>query len=337
MTRSPGVNGPAGTKLAPRPSECGWSVPWCAPLTEPVTVTVPTASGATPRKLISVPRWAARVPGAGNAFTAPACAFTTSSDVSATALVAPPADTSTPSATARIPLHDHMPRLYPRDRTELRSGRQPRHAHVDPLAAERHALGLEQLPAGAHPSRASRPRGRSGATARSGRRSRSARCRRTGGAPGETSPYARTKPGGVSRMRAMTPRRGRARRISSRDAARHVLDRRARPGDRRAGSGGPVALVLGRLAVHLGAAWRRRGGHAVGGRAGPRPACARPDRRGCERRRRARRADRLRPARRRAPGRRGRRPRGRRRPHRPGLHPVRRRRGRRGTGHARPT
>ena len=59
-------------------------------------------------------------------------------------------------------------------------------------------------------------------------------------------------------------------------AARHVLDRRARSRHRRGRRRGAVALVLGRLAVHLGAARRRRGRHAVGRGARAWAARARP-------------------------------------------------------------
>ena len=64
--------------------------------------------------------------------------------------------------------------------------------------------------------------------------------------------------------------------IVARRAPRDLLDRRLRPRDRGARRRRALALVLGRLALHLGAAGRRGGGDAVRRRARPRPARARP-------------------------------------------------------------
>ena len=128
--------------------------------------------------------------------------------------------------------------------------------------------------AGGRPWPASRRRARSGARARSGRRaSRSTaagEARRAGGdvAVGAHEALGRWPGCGRARARPVADWVHRAAVCSP--AAWHVFDRRARPGDRRARRRGPVALVLRRLAVHLGAAGRRRGGHAVGRRAGPR-------------------------------------------------------------------
>jgi hypothetical protein len=69
VTVSPARNGVAGTKLTPLPSGCACSVPVCAPLREPVTVTAPACAAVTPRRLISVPRSAVLAPGDGNATT----------------------------------------------------------------------------------------------------------------------------------------------------------------------------------------------------------------------------------------------------------------------------
>src|SRR3954452_17900607 len=66
VTRSPGVNGRPGRKLAPSPSEWARSVALWAPLREPFAVTRPMADGAPPRRLICVPGPAVRVPGEGN-------------------------------------------------------------------------------------------------------------------------------------------------------------------------------------------------------------------------------------------------------------------------------
>jgi hypothetical protein len=52
------------------PSGSATSLPGCTPLREPVTRTVPSAAGATPRKLIVVWGVANRSPGAGETATA---------------------------------------------------------------------------------------------------------------------------------------------------------------------------------------------------------------------------------------------------------------------------
>ena len=70
VTVSPGVNALVGTKLAPRPSECGFSVPAWAWLREPVTVTAPIWLGAIPRNEIWACGGATRLPLIGNTLTA---------------------------------------------------------------------------------------------------------------------------------------------------------------------------------------------------------------------------------------------------------------------------
>ena len=60
-------------------------------------------------------------------------------------------------------------------------------------------------------------------------------------------------------------------------AGAHLLDRRARSGDRRYGRGRAVALVLGRLHRHVGRGRRRRGRDAVARRSRVRPPRTRPD------------------------------------------------------------
>ena len=65
VTLSPGLNGFVRTKLAPCPSECDLSTPVWAPVFEPVTCTVPSPLGGTPRKLIWVCGEATGVPAVG--------------------------------------------------------------------------------------------------------------------------------------------------------------------------------------------------------------------------------------------------------------------------------
>ena len=109
-----------------------------------------------------------------------------------------------------------------RDRTQNRlSHTHACHAHVH---RARRGTGLPPPPAaraGARPWPASRPPARSGATARRDRRMPASTVPANRGAPGETSPYARTKPSRRLRMRvAARGPRGDATRISSR-AMRH--------------------------------------------------------------------------------------------------------------------
>ena len=66
MIRGEGVvNAFAGTKLAPSPSEWGFSVPAWVPLFDPFTVIVPIVAASPPRKLICVFSDAVSVPGTG--------------------------------------------------------------------------------------------------------------------------------------------------------------------------------------------------------------------------------------------------------------------------------
>src|SRR5665811_97813 len=69
VTSSPGWNLASGTKLTPSPSECGSRTPECPPLSEPITVTAPRSSVATPRNDISVYGDAVQVPCRGNTCT----------------------------------------------------------------------------------------------------------------------------------------------------------------------------------------------------------------------------------------------------------------------------
>src|SRR5439155_6649259 len=62
---------------------------------------------------------------------------------------------------------------------------------------------------------------------------------------------------------------------SRHDAARHLLDRGPRPGQRRARGGGAIALALGWQRRVLGTAGSRSGRDAVGGRGGARAERAR--------------------------------------------------------------
>jgi hypothetical protein len=84
VTVSPWLNGFAGMKLAPCPSECDLSTPAWAPVFDPVTCTVPSALGGTPRKLTWV---------CGEATGVPAVGYT------ATGGVSPPEPLATTSAT----------------------------------------------------------------------------------------------------------------------------------------------------------------------------------------------------------------------------------------------
>ena len=134
--------------------------------------------------------------------------------------------------------------------------------------------------AAARPWRATRRRARSGTTARRvlacgehgagearrARATRRRRCARTRAAccGRAAAPAPRVEPSGSAMHAGSIARRA--------APPRHLLDRRARPGDRRARRRRPVALVLRRLALHLGAARRRRGGDAVRRRARARPA-----------------------------------------------------------------
>ena len=144
---------------------------------------------------------------------------------------------------------------------------QPRHAHVDALAAERDALGLEQRAlaralgqraVGAHDP----PPRHVGSSQREQHGAGEARRARRDVAVGAHEARRGVADAGQDLLGARSSSR-----ISSRDAPRHLLDRRPRPGDRRARRGRPVALVLRRLAVHVGAARGRRGRDAVGRRA----------------------------------------------------------------------
>ena len=65
VTVSPGLNGRAGMKLAPLPSEWDWRRPVWSPVREPVTRTVPSSTGPAPRKLIWLWGDAAGVPAEG--------------------------------------------------------------------------------------------------------------------------------------------------------------------------------------------------------------------------------------------------------------------------------
>ena len=146
VTCSPGVNGAAGTKLAPSPSPCSRSSPACGPLCEPVTVIAPSDAAGAPRNEICVSGRATSVPGIGNALTlvvvtcAPlrATRLNTTSSRTTTAATAIGQTRPTPSSSAfaRCP-SKHV------NRRELRSV-HPRDTHVDPVTAERYPFGLEQ-------------------------------------------------------------------------------------------------------------------------------------------------------------------------------------------------
>src|SRR5437764_1839278 len=69
VTVSPGLNGLAGRKLAPSPSECDRSRPECLPVSEPVTLIPVRSFFAAPRKLICVVGDAASLPSAGKTAT----------------------------------------------------------------------------------------------------------------------------------------------------------------------------------------------------------------------------------------------------------------------------
>src|SRR5579884_1564472 len=70
VTVSPAVNGFAGRKLAPCPSESASMRPVWVPDFEPVTVTVPSWPGDTPRKAIWLAGMLYFEPGSGNTLTA---------------------------------------------------------------------------------------------------------------------------------------------------------------------------------------------------------------------------------------------------------------------------
>ncbi len=74
LTVSLASNGFAGTKLTPLPSGWASSFPVWAPLREPRTVTVPSASALPPRKEIVVFSPAVSVPGTGYTENAGVCA-----------------------------------------------------------------------------------------------------------------------------------------------------------------------------------------------------------------------------------------------------------------------
>ena len=167
----------------------------------------------------------------------------------ATAASAGDATTTQP----RTPPPRHRPIRTPR-RPELRS-REPRDAHVDAVAAERYAFGLEERAlARALRQRAVRaddPVPRHVGVVAGGQH----RCPRSAARRARRRRRRARSPGGMARMRARTRSvREVTPGILARHAPRHLLDRRARPGDRRARRRGAVALVLRRLAVHLGAA-----------------------------------------------------------------------------------
>ena len=65
VTVSLGLNGPAGMKLPPRPSESATIVPGCGPLLEPVTTTDPSWLAGRPRNVICVCGEATLPPGIG--------------------------------------------------------------------------------------------------------------------------------------------------------------------------------------------------------------------------------------------------------------------------------
>ena len=110
----------------------------------------------------------------------------------------------------------------------------------------------------------------------SGSAARTARCRRSAARPARgRRRCARSPPGSPGSGRRIV----RSPILAAVMPPRHVFNRRARSRDRRARRGGAVALVLRRPAVRLGARRRRRGGHAVGGRARLRAERARPARR----------------------------------------------------------
>jgi len=69
LTRSPGVNGWAGTKLSPVPVEYARRLPVWLPLRDPTAFTDATLVPAGPRKLICVPGVASGVPGIGETAT----------------------------------------------------------------------------------------------------------------------------------------------------------------------------------------------------------------------------------------------------------------------------
>ena len=165
-------------------------------------------------------------------------------------------------------------------RTPAARSWEPRHPHVDAVAAERYALGLEQRAlAGALRERAV------------GAHDPVPRQRRVVAAGEDASPRSAARPARRRRRRARTPpacrgcgrargRRARTRRISSR-AMRHgtysivALD----PETGELGAAVQSHWFSRRLALHLGAPGRRRGRHAVRRRAGPRAERARPARR----------------------------------------------------------
>jgi hypothetical protein len=68
------VNGAAGAKLPPCPSESPRIAPLCAPLREPLTPIDPSWLAGTPRKVIWVCGEATRPPGIGNVLTGGAAA-----------------------------------------------------------------------------------------------------------------------------------------------------------------------------------------------------------------------------------------------------------------------
>src|SRR3954447_22372774 len=65
VTTSPGAKCVVGVKLAPLPSECATHEPAWVPVLLPVTVIVPIAPRAAPRKLIEVAGLAYPAPGRG--------------------------------------------------------------------------------------------------------------------------------------------------------------------------------------------------------------------------------------------------------------------------------
>src|SRR5947209_9373285 len=69
VTRSPGSNCVAGTKLVPLRLEYATRRPAWRPLREPVTVTAPSFARGAPRKLISVSGDALCAPGEGDTVT----------------------------------------------------------------------------------------------------------------------------------------------------------------------------------------------------------------------------------------------------------------------------
>src|SRR5947209_3366706 len=69
VTRSPGSNCVAGTKLVPLRLEYATRRPAWRPLREPVTVTAPSFARVAPRKLISVSGEALCAPGEGETVT----------------------------------------------------------------------------------------------------------------------------------------------------------------------------------------------------------------------------------------------------------------------------